>query len=670
MEYLYGGTILRINLTKEEIVKEATAKYSDKYIGGRGVNARILFEEVGKDVEPLSPDNIIAFGVGPLTGTMFPGSSRVDTMTRSPVTRLIGNSNFGGDFGAELKYAGYDNIIIKGKAENPVYIYIENDNVEIRDAQFLWGKTVWEMTKMLRKTLNDEECKVVGIGPAGENQVVYASLQTNVGNSGARSGLGCVLGSKNVKAVAVRGTKGVNIANSEEFFKVCMNAHDTIKNAEYYEEVKEIGVTAAECSYVLSGLEYSGDSHETAPNFDPDKKTDFTKFWDKYKFGRTGCFGCPVQCMENYNVPNLGGCVISCELYPQFNWKLRNTDMMLFYEATKTCQQYGIDSISVSTVIQWLMVLYEKGILTSNITDGIEMKYGDRQAILGMLMKTINRDGFGSIMADGIDAIANYLDERIPQKKRENKSTKYWAMQVNNNPMLGINPQFPGAALGFAVGRRSDPFTEMDMWGMYVACLPEYPNLSEEEKKEFDEAVRKDAEEITGEKEAGDPYSCKGKAGLVVNMTWPTMLADTMVTCKWHTKWLMLDITPEHYARALSAGLGKEISVNTLLEAAKRIKSLERAYENYLGRTKESDTLPEKEFDPNTVVNRGPWKGLSLDRKNFEKMRDEYYDIVGWDKKTGIVRRETLKETGLDDILQKLEKEKLYGDQLAKSQKA
>jgi aldehyde:ferredoxin oxidoreductase len=653
MGNLYGGTILRINLTDSEIKRQPTSDYADKYIGGRGINIRILYEEMGKDIQPLDPENIIIFGVGPLSGTMFPGSSRVDVMTRSPVTNLIGNANFGGDWGAEFKYAGYDHLVLSGKAEKPVYIYIENDVVEIRDAAFLWGKPIYELNAVLRKELEDEEVKIVGIGPAGENRVTIAALQTNIGNSGARTGLGCILGSKNVKAIAVRGTNGVKVADPENFFKACTRAHTDLKNSDYYEEVSQIGVMDAEYAYVLSGIEAAGDAHKTAQNFDPEGKTDFRKFWDKYGIGRTGCFGCPVHCMENFDVPNLGGAVISCEVYPQLSWEVRNDDMLLWYECVKICQNYGIDNTSIAITLQWLMELYEMGMLPEEITDGIAMKWGDRDAILGMLKKTIRREGFGDIIADGMKATSRYLDEKIPAEKRKNKSTYEFAMQVNNNPMYGINPRFNSMALTYSIGRRSDGITDIDNIQFYIVCLPGYPNYTEEERQEKIAEKYLKAERLSGGiKDAGDPYSYEGKAELVIDAAWITTLADMMVTCKWHTKWLSMDVNEGHYAEALTHGLGKEITTEDLIKASRRIKALERAYENILGRTREHDMIPEKEFD--NPVTRGHWKGYTLDREKYEKMKEKYYALIGWHKKTGIVEQTTLEELGLEEVSEKM----------------
>jgi len=652
--YLYGGTILRIDLTNKEIIKESTSSYAGKFIGGRGINARIIYEEVGPEVKPFDPESVITFGTGPLTGTLFPGSSRTDIMAKSPVTNLLGNANMGGNWAAELKNAGYDHLVLKGKSDRPVYIWIDNDKVEIKSADHIWGKDTYETQKVIREELNDPDVKVICIGPAGENLVVFASIQSAVGDAGARTGMGAVLGSKKVKAIAVRGTKGVKVADPDRFFEACKEAHETIKNAAYYPEVSTIGVTDAERAYVLSGIEAGGDAHKTAPDFDAAGKTNFRKFWEKYGYKRCGCFGCPVHCMENYRVPRIGNTVISCELYPQLSWEVRNDDMLLWYECVRNCQRYGIDNTSIAITLAWLMELYEEGIITAKDTDGIPMEWGSREAILGMLLKTVKREGFGDVIADGIDAVAKRLDATIPLEKRKGKSTKYYAMQVNNNPMYGINPRFNSMALSYAIGRRSDCIQDLDMYQFEILTAPVYPNWSEEEKKNAIKHAYEEAEKLTGFKDAGDPNSYNGKAEIVSDMGIITGIADMVGTCKWHTKWLYLDITPSHIAKALTAGLGKNVTADELIEASLRLRNLERAYEVINGRTRKNDTIPKKEF--NNPVSRGPWKGMKLDPQKFEKMKDRYYTLRGWDIKTGIPTEETLKKSGLEDVAEDLKK--------------
>ena len=655
MDYLYAGTILRVDLTKEKITREPTAPYARQFIGGRGVDVRILYGETGPETKPLDPENVLLFGTGPLTGTLFPGTSRTDVMSKSPVTNILGNSNFGGIWAAELKYAGYDHLVLKGKAKKPVYIHIDNEEIEIRDASHLWGKDTYETQRLIREELADPEVKVVCVGPAGENSVVYATVQSSVGDAASRTGMGAVMGSKNLKAIAVRGTKGVKLADPEKFLEVCKEATDLIKSTIWYQLLPASGVADTEYTYVLSGWEMSGDEHKSAPNFDAAGKTDYGKFYEKYLYKKRGCFSCPIQCMDNYRVPGLGATVLSCELYTQLNWGVRNDDMLLWYKATLLCQKAGIDAVSVARVFAWLMLLYEMGIITAKETDGIAMEWGSQDAIFGMLDKTISREGFGKVIADGIDAIAQKLDAAVPSTKRHGKSTKYWAMQVKNNPMCGINPRYKANALSYAIGRRGDLIQDLDtVTENKIITEGLDPRLSEEERHEAMEDSYKNAFELTGTRDAADPEKYEGKGILVAKLGDDITIADLVCSCKWHTVWLVDAIGPEIQAKALSAGLGRDVSVDELVQAAHRVRTLERAYDAREGKTRAHDTLPEKEFG--RAVSRGWLKGATLERNKFEQMKDEYYAIRGWDVKTGIPTEETLKKYDLGDVAQDLKK--------------
>jgi aldehyde:ferredoxin oxidoreductase len=654
MSYLYGGKILWIDLTSGSVTTQSTQDYAGLYIGGRGISARIMYENVGAATDPLGPENVIAFGTGPLSGTLFPGCSRTDVMSKSPVTNLLGNANIGGDWAAELKYAGYDHVVLTGRAERPVYVSIRNEKVELRDAAGLWGRTTYDTHRAIHEELDDPEVKVLCIGPAGENQVTFATVHSNVGNAAARTGMGAVLGSKNVKALAVRGTKGVAVADPKAFFAACMEAHDTVKGADYYEEVATIGVVNAEYAYVLSGIEAGGDGHEGAPDFDPQGKTDYHAFWKKHGHKRTGCMGCPVHCMENYSVPEIGSTVLSCELYTQLTWEVRNDDMLLWYGLIRQCQEMGIDNTSMALTIQWLMELHDKGIIDAGMTDGVPMEWGSREAIAGILDSTIRRTGFGDVVARGMKATAEYFDALIPEERRGGTSTYHYAMQVNNNPMYGINPRMNSMALSYSIGRRSDCIQDLDMHQFDTLTAPIYPGWSEEDRQAAVEHEHHLAKELTGKEDAGDPESYEGKAQIVHDMGITTGIPDMAGSCKWHTKWLFLDLTPEHYAKALTAGLGRTVTADDLRRASLRLRNVERALECTMGRRRENDTIPEKEFGK--PVSRGLWKGkLGIDPQKFEGMKDEYYTLRGWDLETGVPTAATLHEYGLDDIAHDLD---------------
>jgi aldehyde:ferredoxin oxidoreductase len=647
MAFLRGGRILLVDLTTRQVSTRPTADYADAYLGGRAVDARLIYDLVGVDAEPLGPDNVMVFGTGPLTATLFPGSSRLDIMARSPVTGLLGNANVGGDWAAELKFAGYDHAVLSGRASSPVYLWIHNDVVELRDAGALWGMTTSQTPAAVRAELDNPEVKVVCIGPAGENQVTYATVHCSVGNAAARTGMGAVLGSKNVKALAVRGTRGVPIADPAPFLEACIAAHEHLKSHGDYPETHEEGVTRGEYAFVLSGGEASGDGH-AGVDFDPDRRTDFTAFWRRYGYKRTGCMGCPVHCMENLSVPGLGGTVVSCELYPQLSWEVRNDDMLLWYELTRACQELGIDNTATAIAIQWLMQLHEAGLLDPGLTDGVPMVWGDATAIRGMLERTVRREGFGGVLAQGLRVAAAYLDARIPVERRGHQSTYDSAMQVNNNPMFGITPRLPSMALAYSVGRRSDLIQDLDIPQLNIVAAPAYPRTTPEGREEMVEHETARVVTLTGEPRAGDPDSLGGKAEIVHDMGLATGIADIAGSCKWHTKWF-LDLEPRHYADALTTGLGREVTAEELRQASLRMRNVERAFECRLGRRRANDTIPRKEFGK--PISRGTAAGkYGVTEAQLEQLKDEYYALRGWDRETGVPTRETLVASGLGDI--------------------
>jgi aldehyde:ferredoxin oxidoreductase len=344
MSYLYSGKILKIDLTNGKVTTEATSAYSERFIGGRGVNGKIMYDSVTPWVKPLDPENVITFGLGPLTGTLCPGSSRVDVMTKSPVTGFLGDSNMGGYWAAELKYAGYDHVVLRGKAEKPVYIAIDNDDVRIMDASEIWGKDTYVAPEMIRKELRDPEAKVVCIGEAGEKQVVYGSLLSNIGNAAGRNGMGAVLGSKHVKGIAVRGTKGVRVADPEGFFAYCKKLHELVRKCPGFEEYSKRGSLKSQYLAGTSGYAAAGNQQV----FDWEGKAELLDWWEKFGVKRAGCGGCPVQCSETYTIPDIGSGVVSCMAYTESTWGIKNDDVMLWWEFVRNCQVYGIDVISIS----------------------------------------------------------------------------------------------------------------------------------------------------------------------------------------------------------------------------------------------------------------------------------------------------------------------------------
>lgn len=310
MSNLYGGSLLRVNLSSGEIKKTPTANYADLWLGSRGINTRILYEETDGNTDPLGPENVLIFGIGPLTGTMVPGSGRVEIAAKSPVSGFQGMSNMGGYWGPELKYAGYDNVTVSGQADKLVYISIYNDKVEIRDAAHLAGKDTYETQDLIREELGDPEIEVVCIGPAGENLIAYASIHNRLGNAAGRTGMGTVMGSKNLKAIAVRGTKGVQVAEPEKFLELCLDALQVQKPL-----IGMAKTTDAAGNDPPSWGETLGNYEATQWVKQKELRQGHKPYWEKHKnrqgLGIAGCFNCQVRCMDYYHHEEFGPTVVN-----------------------------------------------------------------------------------------------------------------------------------------------------------------------------------------------------------------------------------------------------------------------------------------------------------------------------------------------------------------------
>ena len=407
MEYLTAGKILRVDVSHNRITSEPTAKYEEKFIGGRGIDIKILYDAVGPDVGPLDPENVISFGIGPFTGTLVPGSGRTHVMSKSPVSGLLGATSFGGLWAPEVKYAGYDQIVVEGKAEKPVYLFIDNEAVELKDAGNVWGKDTRETQEVIRQELGDPDIRVVCIGPAGEKLVRYAMVASGIDDTGGKTGLGAVMGSKNLKAIAVRGTRGIKIADPDRFFELCKQAHKAIMAEPTREEVLQFGTARGSDGYSALGM--MGFSNWQAATHPEASGISREAFIREYLYKSYGCFGCPMGCRQSYKLEGLDSGTLKCSQYDCFTGTVSNPDMRLNYEATILCQKGGIDIVQVSGIIAWLMELYQRGIITEKDTDGIPMEWGSRKALIDIIKKIIQREGIGDILAENFQTIAEKM---------------------------------------------------------------------------------------------------------------------------------------------------------------------------------------------------------------------------------------------------------------------
>jgi aldehyde:ferredoxin oxidoreductase len=364
-EYLYAGKILWVDLTSGKVWTTPTAAYAERFLGGKGIGVQIVWEKLGlPSIDPLGSDNILSFDSGPLTGTMMPGSGRCHISSKSPLTGMLGITSFGGSFAPELKYAGYDHLVIAGQAAEPVYLSIHDEEIMIRSAANIWGLDTDETTKVLHKELNDEEIQWACIGPAGENLTRFATIIGSMRDSAGRAGLGAVMGSKKLKAVAVRGTGGLRIANPRRFFEVCGQTLDSLK------------VSPSHRTVSIQRLSEEGR-------------------W------MTNCLSCPTSCEEEYYNSSFRDGMIYYKWFAEMANKIGVRDRMIWRELALHINKNGYDAGSLGDMVVWATELFEQGIISEKDV-GFPLARGNGEAYLKLAEMTVRREGFGDVLAEGL----------------------------------------------------------------------------------------------------------------------------------------------------------------------------------------------------------------------------------------------------------------------------
>lgn len=642
MGFMRGGEILKVDLTEGLVEKIPTSDYQDRWLGGRGFNVRLLSELTGPETDPLGPENALILSTGPLTGTMVPGSSRTEIAAKSPANGLQGMSNMGGYWGPELKYAGYDAVVITGRAEKPVYLAIRNEKVEIKDAAGVWGKDTYQAADAIRAELKDPEAEVVGIGPAGEQVIAYASILHRAGNAAGRTGMGTVMGSKRLKAIAVRGTKGLAIANPKEFLELCLEGLERQKP--FLGMAQTIDAASNNPPTWACTLGNYESSVWEAQEFLPEGHK---PFWEANKNpqgdGIMGCFNCQVRCMTSYSVPGQGPLVASCNLYAATNWPLKMADMETWYAFTTKCQRLGVDALSAVRMIAWATELFENGEIGPDQTGGLELSWGDGEMILKLTEMIAAREGFGDILAATVDEAVEKLGGAVEGP-----------LSVKKIPAGGTNlMNFRLRTIGGTVNPRgSDEYrvrfgsfdnlgTGKDT-GMTGMSTPD----AWEAKAAMEIVDRARAEkEAAGKDPAMTQFDYEGRGELAGLGAKLCSVTDSLGQCKWNTIFLNVGLSIDFQAKALSLGTGREYTINDLVEIGWRVATQERAYAVECGLTRDDDTLPDRFFEKPMD---GTWPEDVLSREGVEKMKTEYYQSLGWDGETGNPAPETLARLGLE----------------------
>lgn len=619
--YGWTGRILEVDLTREKLsVSNLSSELCHNYIGQSGINAALLFHLAGPDVSPLSPEAPLIFGVGPLGGTMAPCSGRFTLTFKSPLTGIFADSNCGGHFGPELKMAGYDHILIRGKAEHPVYLCIDNDRVHLRKAGQMWGMTTWDTEDCIRDELQDRTFQIASIGPAGENLVSFAAVIANKGRAAARCGPGAVMGSKNLKAVAVRGDRGLRIWDPVLFEEATQQALEAILNDSFYHQASTHGTAAI--TGMAQALGFLPTRNFQASTFEGAGALSGEEIAKNHLQRHKGCYNCPVSCSKYCTVtegPYAGakGEGPEYETISAFGSKLGNDSMPAVLQANIVCNQLGLDTISAGNTIAWVMECCQRGIF--EIPEIGDVHFGQHEKAIALLATIARREGIGDILAQGSLAASRRLGGEAFVV--HSKGLDYPAVDVRGTK---------GMALAFAVSPRG---------GDHLKGLPLY--------------------ELTPDIYSGD---ITRELGVTPQGQYWLEYAGKPALIRWHEDWhcvvdslglcklegiAMKPLLPKHFRDLLHAATGWDVSLEALRRAGERIWNLERLYNARHGLGRKADLPPRRLITE--PISTGPAQGEKLDPDDFQVMLDIYYAERGWDLATGVPLPEKCRELGLPD---------------------
>lgn len=617
--FSFGGRVLRIDLTTGAIdrrpVDEGLARL---FLGARGLNVRWLYDHLSPHTDPLSPDNALVFGAGPLVGTTFPSGARFNISALSPQTGILGDSNAGGFFGPEMKFAGYDQIVIEGRASHPVYISITDDRVALRRADALWGTDVWTATAAVQQELGDPAVQVAAIGQGAENGVRFAGVFVNLNRAAARTGMGAVMASKNLKAVAIRGTGAITVADFARFASIIGRLDEKIAAHRDYDSRVRLGTTRL--VRVLDRIGALPTRHFQGSPFDGVEQVSGETIERLYKVKGKACFACTIPCSRFLRVddPRYPGLEMEGPEYESlagFTARVGNTDLPLALECIDLTNRYGMDAIATSEVIAWAMECRERGLLLGEETGGLDLRWGNGDAILSLVHQIARREGLGDLLADGVRRAAERLGRGSERFALHSKGLELFQADVRT---------IKAYALGNAVSSRGADHLRSEPWF-------EFSNDAAEGVRRF------------GAAEAAFRLEHKGKGLVVKHFEEMAAIADATGVCK-NTYNNMEVLDWAETAELLQAATGWALTGEAVRRIGERIVNLERLFNAREGIARKDDTLPAR-FVTEPLPAGNPSAGAVVD---LETMLDEYYRARGWDVATGLPTPEKLQELGLD----------------------
>ena len=601
--------ILRVDLTSGTSKSEPlNMDWAFDYLGERGLGTKYLMENMDPKADPLGPDNVLIFATGPLTGTMASTSGRYAVLCKGPLTGAIACSNSGGKFGAELKFAGYDLLLVHGRAPKPVYLHIVDDQVEILPADEIWGTTVWNTEDWIKARHENPLLKVAAIGEAGEKGVRFACIVNDLHRAAGRSGVGAVMGSKNLKAVACHGTVGVSVDDPARFMAAVKSGHELLAKSQPRQELTEYGTNAMiDLMQEFGGLptrNFQEVQFEGTSKIDPAAMVAEKPNGHRNLLANKACFGCTIACgriahvdPEHFTIVNRkeywhasGG--LEYETAYAFGPVVGVDDLDALTFAGFLMNEHGMDPISFGATLAAAMELYERGIITKKDTDGIELKFGNAEALTVMAEKTGKFEGFGQVLGLG----SKLMCEKYGHPE--------YSMTVKGQEFAGYDSRaLQGMGLGYATSNRG-------------ACHLKHAVFAE------------DMEDQTG---AGKAKPCKDSQDRIA-------MIDSTGLCLFtgEAGWGV-----EAYQEHIDAACEGDWPLERLLETGERIWNLERLFNLKAGLTAADDTLPKRMLEDPTPSGTAKGKVSEL-----AKMLPEYYSYRGWTPK-GVPTKETLARLGL-----------------------
>ena len=609
--------ILKINLTNGKTEQYQIPKQSEKdFLGGASLAARILYSSLSKELDPLSPESPLLFMVGPMTGTSGPTTGRFVICGKSPATGLWAESNIGGHWGPELRATGYDGLWITGKADSPIYLWLNGSSpstgsgrrLEIRSAAQLWGQNTYTAQDKVKEEVGERAARVCVIGPAGEKKILFASIMCDHGRMAGRTGMGAVMGSKNLKAIAVRGENEIPVFDFSRYKKLRSDSNRKLRDDNEAKVLRDVGTAgAANYAEYLGALPAKYYSRGSFPAVD---EVSGARMTETILAGRSACQGCVIACGRVVKLPNdvMKRKGPEHETMVGFGANLLNSNLESIVDLGELCDRFGMDTISASNTIGLAFHLYEKGIITNQDTGGLELKWGDVDAIEQMVRMTGAREGIGDLLALGSKRFASHF------------GVEEEAVQVNGLEVAYHDPRgVSGMALSYATSPRGACHNQSDYF------FVDWGHTQEELGIEF--------------------FSRHAQAEKAENVArhqnWRSV-DNAAVMC------IFANVEPQEKVDLINAACGLDWSVEDMMKFGERSWNLKRAINNRLGLTAQNDILPKALLTP---LPDGGSEGFVPD---LEGMLFAYYQARGWDWETGKPSREKLVELGMEDVAEDL----------------